>query len=687
MTRLNDPMTLNAYSEKLSSDLELAFRLWKGIDIKPNLNKAITITKNALYDKNIVCNHSLVRNLIEMLIKRGYSEDLELAEKIIEEFGFEDVSILKSYIVLLSRFPINSEQHQKLTNILTDNKNKDDMIKLWYADLLYYHDKKSEEYEDILNQLIQKKNPHAIFREQRLHYECLINPNEKELPEYLDFMIVSSNEYIKYTKVLLCSLKNTHPNQHITVHLINTYINESNRSRLFSEETELLKINLIHVNSDTFDRFNFPRGGGLWTIVCLIRLAPHLFLPRTVRTVVSLGVDTIVLGNLSELFTTEFGNNALMGTISGPDYKYHYDAGNVLTPTKYINGDFIVFNLEFFRRNNITFDSYFKCIASDSVITEEFLLPALFKNKIILLDTYKYNYRFDATHRALHKHGLLCFPPKIIQFLGYQKPWSFYLDRDEMSDDKASGLNTDWEKNNAMEKWWECATHCDHYDELYSDLKIQRNTLIIHASHIESRTLKDSSQGAPEGILARAYRDGKGVPQDLSKAAEWMRKSANKNVEWAQIELFDILWKLGNVDAYSEMISTILPLVQKGDGGAIGRLARAYRDGKGVPQDLSKAAEWMRKSANKNVEWAQIELFDILWKLGNVDAYPEMISTILPLVQKGNGKAILRLARAYRYGKGVAQNEVESINLYARAVTLKISGAEEELQDLKKSLV
>ena len=113
------------------------------------------------------------------------------------------------------------------------------------------------------------------------------------------------------------------------------------------------------------------------------------------------------------------------------------------------------------------------------------------------------------------------------------------------------------------------------------------------------------------GCLARVFRDGKGVKQDLGKAAEWMRKAADKNIGWAKNELFDILWRINTPESQEEMISVATAFAEAGDGNAMGRLGRAYRDGRGVKQDLGKAAEWMRKAADKNIGWAKNELFDI----------------------------------------------------------------------------
>ena len=144
-----------------------------------------------------------------------------------------------------------------------------------------------------------------------------------------------------------------------------------------------------------------------------------------------------------------------------------------------------------------------------------------------------------------------------------------------------------------------------------SDKKIDNYVGDVVASINVIIKLAELGNGNAMGRLGRAYRDGKGVEKDLDKAAEWMRKAADKDVDWAKNELFDILWRIGTPESYEEMISVVTEFADKGDGNAMGRLGRAYRDGKGVEKDLNKAAEWMRKAADKNVGWAKNELFDL----------------------------------------------------------------------------
>jgi lipopolysaccharide cholinephosphotransferase len=146
-----------------------------------------------------------------------------------------------------------------------------------------------------------------------------------------------------------------------------------------------------------------------------------------------------------------------------------------------------------------------------------------------------------------------------------------------------------------------------------------------------------------------------------------MRKAAEKDVGWAKNELFDILWRIGTPESYNEGISVAKGFADEGDGGAMMRLGRAYRDGKGVEKDLDEAAEWMRKAAEKDVGWAKNELFDILWRIGTPESYNEGISVAKGFADEGDGGAMMRLGRAYRDGKGVEKDLDEAAEWMRKA--------------------
>ena len=153
------------------------------------------------------------------------------------------------------------------------------------------------------------------------------------------------------------------------------------------------------------------------------------------------------------------------------------------------------------------------------------------------------------------------------------------------------------------------------FEKKLQDCKSKENFDAIKSDYEQLLDSKCNSRiiGEIEGRFGLAYRDGKGVGKDLNEAAKWMRGAASRNIKSAKWtnELFDVLWRIGTPESMREMIESVTKFASTGDAGAMGRLGRAYRDGKGVGKDLGKAAEWIRKAAGKSANWEK-ELSDLL---------------------------------------------------------------------------
>ncbi|KQM10570.1 hypothetical protein AOA81_01385, partial [Methanomassiliicoccales archaeon RumEn M2] len=89
-------------------------------------------------------------------------------------------------------------------------------------------------------------------------------------------------------------------------------------------------------------------------------------------------------------------------------------------------------------------------------------------------------------------------------------------------------------------------------------------------------------------------------------------------------ELFDILWNIGTPESYEEMVSIITDFSETGDCGAIFRLGRAFRFGKGVEKDLEKSVALFEK-ASKKISYAKNEQMGALWEIGTPESYAKMI--------------------------------------------------------------
>ena len=181
--------------------------------------------------------------------------------------------------------------------------------------------------------------------------------------------------------------------------------------------------------------------------------------------------------------------------------------------------------------------------------------------------------------------------------------------------------------------------------------------------------------------LAKAYRDGKGVPKDLVKAAALMREATNSGVDWAPGELFDILWSINTDASLKEMIevgvkySPVRATLEA-------RMARAYRDGKGVVKDLDKASLLMCDAASKGVSWAKYEYCDILCLIGTEDSDRILFSYVSKYAEDGDIEMLGRLARLFLNGRGT-ERDIESAKYwYKKASDQKLSWAMVEYQQL-----
>ena len=182
-----------------------------------------------------------------------------------------------------------------------------------------------------------------------------------------------------------------------------------------------------------------------------------------------------------------------------------------------------------------------------------------------------------------------------------------------------------------------------------------------YRGNFTSKLTKEIEQNSLK--ISNWYRYGTYLKKNLNKAYLWAKLSADSKIKWANNEIFEICWEIGTPESYKIMIDSISDLADMGDGSSLGQMGLAYCYGKGVPKDLTKSAEFLRKSVNCGIQWARKCLFDTLWMIGTDESYCEMIDIISDLVKNGDKEAIIRLSNAYREGKGVPQDIFKSNEL------------------------
>ena len=171
------------------------------------------------------------------------------------------------------------------------------------------------------------------------------------------------------------------------------------------------------------------------------------------------------------------------------------------------------------------------------------------------------------------------------------------------------------------------------------------------------------------------------ISGQYSCAASLIEKCIDKSPLLAN-EYFELCWKINNSDQDKKMIGAILPLAQSGDGGAMGRLAKAYRYGRGVDKNIDLSKEWSYKAINAGIEWARNDLFDLLWQMNTPVSDAEMVEVIRIGVEKENVGSIIRLSKAYRDGRGVAKDYSCAASILRKAIDLGANNIITEYCDL-----
>jgi TPR repeat protein len=133
---------------------------------------------------------------------------------------------------------------------------------------------------------------------------------------------------------------------------------------------------------------------------------------------------------------------------------------------------------------------------------------------------------------------------------------------------------------------------------------------------------------------------------------------------------------------------TRIPLIyhidaEQGDAVTQYKLAWAYSQGRGVPQDYSEAAKWYFKAAEQGITLAQLNLGEMyLEGKGVKQDYSEAAKWYLKAAeQEGLAGAKYNLGRIYYKGNGISKNKVIAYMWFELAAQSKAGMIPSDLED------
>lgn len=111
---------------------------------------------------------------------------------------------------------------------------------------------------------------------------------------------------------------------------------------------------------------------------------------------------------------------------------------------------------------------------------------------------------------------------------------------------------------------------------------------------------------------------------------------------------------------YPEAFELFLRLAERGDSGAMLRVATMISSGEGVKYDLDAAIAWEEKAVQHGSKTALLNLGISYRCKGDITRARDCF---LAALKHGDGEAALELARLFR----ISSREVETVRLYASA--------------------
>lgn len=409
---------------------------------------------------------------------------------------------------------------------------------------------------------------------------------------------------------------------------------------LFSD----VKLNISHITRPTFYR-----------LVAASKLPQY-------EKIIYLDSDVIVEQDLSEYFNFNLSGYYVAG-VKGASYHWPADGNKAYCKEnglpaidQYVNAGVLLFNLSNIRLDNVE-EEFIKLSKLGLRSQDQDVINRACYNKILHLP-YKYNCmvaKYEKTPKQLLKvfdqaqinEANNC--PTIIHYAAEKKPWA----------DLSCAL---------ADRWWKYAYGSPYYGEM-----IEKNRMKLLDNGVFNRFLLNNSTKSISTMMLYPSISNFYSPNNLVKKLRSIifKKKAcigGSSTMVINYKELDELWKSGDEKQYKKLFKTCLELIDSNDPQIFGRLARLYRDGKGVEKNLDKALSYMRIAAFRNISWAKGEYVDILISLKDPLANAEAFSYCYENANDDNPVIECRLSRLYRNGLGTVKNIDKAISWMSRAV-------------------
>jgi len=313
----------------------------------------------------------------------------------------------------------------------------------------------------------------------------------------MNIVLTSSDTYAQYIPVLQASFYENHPGITITIYVLTNNATEEHREMIkeFAEKYQQ-HVHFISVDSKVYEGLeNTISGYKPWPDETNFCMFAHQLLPSEVDRALYIGIDTVVVKNISDLYFQDFEDNYIIACQEHPHIPRTSETDRVAeypSDGDLINGDMMLLNLNKFRNDDISLSHYLETQKKGMAIRPKWFLVQdnfafLFFRKIKFVDSVTYNCR----QRILR---VLKIPfseanPSIIHYTGEYapKPWKWYSTIEETNYIKGNFLFVlkryqDLSQKKLMDDvslddaamrsiWWKYAALAPNYKKLLNEME------------------------------------------------------------------------------------------------------------------------------------------------------------------------------------------------------------------------
>lgn len=284
----------------------------------------------------------------------------------------------------------------------------------------------------------------------------------------MNIVYTFNNNFVPQVAAGICSICENNRNEKITFYLIADDLSPENHQKLkdfvksYHQDVKIIEIGDIRKHFD----FDFDASG--WNPVVVTRLLLDKFLPSTVDRVLYLDGDTIVRGNLSELYQTDMGRSVIG---AGAEPTVDRARKNTLVGPKnlYYNSGVLLINMKKWRKEHTgkKILEYYRARDGKLFAPDQDAINGALAGEIYTLAP-KYNffniytqypYQFlrkmvqPAEYFSAKEFAESVKNPIIIHYLGEERPWRVGSTHKYRDDYKKYLEKTPWHNTPDEEGW------------------------------------------------------------------------------------------------------------------------------------------------------------------------------------------------------------------------------------------